>query len=151
MQTLWLCPTSELSAERFSIRELANIGSDTPEPLYQKSLQALAQWQHGDNQGALKTALSVPKPYTHATAWNLLGLAWMHMKDAVKAKIAFDHALDMNPDFHMARLNLATVLMTGGDFRDAEDHITQVLQDSPQHQEALLTREQLKRLQGEAL
>lgn len=140
----------EISAKEFSTQELSNVAPETPQKLYQKSLLVLAQLQHGDNLAAMRTATPLPKLYGHPTAWNLVGLARYHTGDSVKAKSAFNQALQLNPSFHAARLNLAMVFMTGGDFKNAEEHINRVLTETnSKHKQALLSMVTLKNLEGD--
>lgn len=139
----------QISADQFSTQELSNVAPETPNKLYQKSLLVLAQWQHGDNMAALRTATPLPGRYGHPTAWNLLGLAQYRTADTVRAKSAFNEALILNPSFHAARLNLATVFMTGGDFKHAEEQIQRVLTETNfKHKQALLSMVTLKNLEG---
>jgi Tfp pilus assembly protein PilF len=140
----------QMSKEEFSKQELSNISPETPQKLYQKSLLVLAQLQHGDNMAAMRTATPLPKRYGHPTAWNLVGLALYHTGDSIKAKLAFNKALQLNPSFHTARLNLATVFMTGGDFKNAEEQINRVLTEThSKNKQALLSMVTLKNLEGD--
>jgi Tfp pilus assembly protein PilF len=140
----------QLAAEEFSTEQLSNVSPETPHKLYKKSLLVLAQLQHGDNIAAMRTAIPLPKRYGHPTAWNLVGLARYNTGDSVKAKLAFNRALQLNPSFHTARLNLATVFMTGGDFKNAEEQIKRVLTETnARHKQALLSMAKLKNLEGD--
>ncbi len=139
-----------MSKEAFTKQELSNILPETPKKLYQKSLLILAQLQHGDKMAAMRTATPLPKRYKHPTAWNLLGLALYHTGDSIKAQSAFNQALQLSPTFYTARLNLATVFMTGGDFRHAEEQINRVLSETDsQNKQAFLSMATLKNLEGD--
>jgi len=139
-----------IASETFATQELSNVAPKTPAALYQKSLLVLAQLQHGDNMAAMRTAMPLPGRYVHPTAWNLAGLARYQTGDSVKAKAAFNQALQLNPSFHAARLNLATVYMTGGDFKNAEEQIRRVLTETnSKHKQALLSMAMLKNLEGD--
>jgi Tfp pilus assembly protein PilF len=99
---------------------------------------------------AMRTAIPLPKRYGHPTAWNLVGLARYNTGDSVEAKMAFYRALELNPSFHTARLNLATVFMTGGDFQHAEAQIKRILNETgARHKQALLSMAKLKNLEGD--
>jgi Tfp pilus assembly protein PilF len=143
-------PIPEMHLAQFSRQQLSNIASQTPDRLQQAGLLVLAQLQHGDNTAAVRTATYLPKQYQHPTAWNLLGLAQYHTGDTLKAKKAFNQALALNGSFHAARLNLATIFMHGGDFKNAEAQIKQVLVETHfQDREALLSMVALKNLAGD--
>jgi tetratricopeptide (TPR) repeat protein len=72
-----------------------------------------------------------------ARFWNELGLAKIEQQDLDQAKICFENALLIEPDYTAARYNLATFAMQQGDLPAALDQYDAVLKDNPEHFDAL--------------
>src|SRR6185369_8063146 len=76
----------------------------------------------------------------------LLGIAELdegHLDDAISA---LARALELHPDYHAARVQLARALEASGDLVQAEEQVGLVLQADPQHPQALELAERWSRL-----
>ena len=109
--------------------------------------QAQTRMKRGDRGGAMRwirQALAEHPGYADLHA--LLGTAELeegHVDDAI-ATLA--RALELNPDYHAARVLLARALEASGDLRQAEEQVGLVLEADPRNPAALELAERWSRL-----
>jgi tetratricopeptide (TPR) repeat protein len=65
-----------------------------------------------------------------------LGVAYLHLGDLSKAKMAEEQALSLNPEFENAYIQLATILSKSGDSSGAENALRKLLDLKPDNQTA---------------
>lgn len=73
-----------------------------------------------------------------AIAFNLTGLALLSQGDKEKARTRFGKALDLDPEFLTAALNLARVDVADDNLDGAQKHYEYVLRKKPKHMGAML-------------
>jgi tetratricopeptide (TPR) repeat protein len=97
-----------------------------------------ARMSRGDRSGAarlIRETLGEHPSYVDLHC--LLGVAELeegHFDDAI-ATLA--HALELHPDYHVARVHLARALEASGDLVQAEEQVALVLESDPQNPQAL--------------
>ena len=99
----------------------------------------------GDDDGKLAKEVDVREVGTGVTAsmkinlavvHNTLGLVELKRKNISPAITQFRKAVDMNPAFNEARLNLAALSLNNRDYKTAEENFRAVLQAQPKNYEA---------------
>ena len=73
-----------------------------------------------------------------AVVHNTLGLVELKRKKISPAITQFRQAVDMNPMFNEARLNLAALSLNNRDYKTAEDNFREVLKTQPKNYEAAI-------------
>jgi len=73
----------------------------------------------------------------YASAYNNLGVSWMHSHDAAQARDAFEHALAADPNHANAAMNLARLLFSEHDWARLEALLQTALVGTPQDTQAL--------------
>lgn len=74
---------------------------------------------------------------SRARFWNELGLTRIEQEKLDQAKICFENALLLEPDYTPARYNLGTLAMGQGDLAAALEQYNAILKDSPDHFDSL--------------
>ena len=101
----------------------------------------------GDRSGAARLIREALREHPgYADLHYLLGMAELeegHLDDAM-ATLA--RALELHPDYHAARIQLARALEASGDLVQAEEQVNLVLQSDPQNPQALEMSEHWSRL-----
>ncbi len=114
------------------------------------ALLILTQIHKGDYDGALTSARAFAKKHPKdALAYNLEGAAYLGKKDLGEARAAFKKALEVNPKFHAARINLARLDVLQGKLEDAEREYGDVLANAPGNLNALLGMAELAGRRGD--
>ncbi|MEJ2688121.1 MAG: PEP-CTERM system TPR-repeat protein PrsT, partial [Gammaproteobacteria bacterium] len=114
------------------------------------ALLILTQIHKGDYDGALTSARAFAKKHPKdALAYNLEGAAYLGKKDFSEARAAFKKALEVNPKFHAARINLARLDVLQGKLEDAEREYGDVLANAPGNLNALLGMAELAGRRGD--
>lgn len=70
--------------------------------------------------------------------WNELGLTRIELEDVDQAKICFENALMIKPDYMVARYNAATMSMQTGDLEEALKQFSPILAENDAHFDALV-------------
>ena len=83
-----------------------------------------------------------PMPY------NLLGAVYGAKRDFDTARIQFEKALSLSPDYHAAAINLARMDVSAGQFDQAEERLKKILDQDEGHLGAMLALAQLAIRQG---
>src|SRR5262249_27046877 len=106
-----------------------------------------ARMERGDRSGAIRMLRDALRRYPGYTdLYFLLGVCELdegHVDDSV-ATLA--RALELHPDYHAARIQLARALEAAGDLVQAEEQASLVLQADPQNPQALELAERWGRL-----
>jgi tetratricopeptide (TPR) repeat protein len=99
----------------------------------------------GDDEGKLAKEVDVREAGTGVTpqmkinlavVHNTLGLVELKRKNISPAITQFKKAVEMNPGFNEARLNLAALSLNNRDYKTAEENFRAVLQSQPKNYEA---------------
>jgi tetratricopeptide (TPR) repeat protein len=105
-----------------------------------------ARMERGDRAGAARVVRqALPSFPGYADLHHLLGIAELeegHLDDAVSS---LARALELHPDFHMARVHLARALEALGDLVQAEEQVAMVLESDPEHPHAAELAERWQR------
>lgn len=92
----------------------------------------------GDPVGAVRVVLNVlPRFEGYPDLHFLIGSAELRAGHGDDAIAAFARALELNPDFHVARIEMARALESIGQISQARDQLTQVLEVCPGEPQAL--------------
>jgi len=101
----------------------------------------------GDEDGKLAKEVDVREAGTGVTpqmkinlavVHNTLGLVELKRKNISPAITQFRKAVDMNPGFNEARLNLAALSLNNRDYKTAEENFRAVIQSQPKNYEAAI-------------
>ncbi len=99
----------------------------------------------GEDEGKLAKEVDVREAGTGVTpqmkinlavVHNTLGLVELKRKNISPAITQFKKAVDMNPGFNEARLNLAALSLNNRDYKTAEENFRAVIQSQPKNYEA---------------
>ncbi len=102
-------------------------------------LLVLAALQARDFKSAVQAAQTlINKQPDKAMPLNLLGVAYLGLKDKEQARANFDLALKRQPEFVTAALNFARMDVTEGDFKRAKQRLNRVLNREPKNIAAML-------------
>jgi len=105
-----------------------------------------ARMERGDRAGAARIVRQALASFpSYADLHHLLGVAELeegHLDDAVSS---LARALELHPDFHMARVHLARALEALGDLAQAEEQVAMVLEADPEHPHATELAERWQR------
>jgi tetratricopeptide (TPR) repeat protein len=105
-----------------------------------------ARMNRGDRAGAARLIRDSLREHPgYVDLHCLLGIAELeegHFDDAI-ATLA--HALELHPDYHLARVHLARALEVSGDLVQAEEQVALVLESDPQNPQALELAERWER------
>jgi len=106
------------------------------ESLFRKAKKLLAQ---GNPEAALKILerLSSPPYPLQAKVFNLMGKCFQALGSLGEAAVCFDQALELNPKYLKAYLNLAKVMESQGNLSAARRYLEEVNQLSPPNRERL--------------
>ncbi len=100
---------------------------------------AFMHLRSGAYDEALKVARELRSRFPdNAVAANLEGGAYAALGQMEQARASFEAVLEIDPDFHQARTNLATLKAQQGDIEGAEADYRKVLESDPGHAQALL-------------
>ena len=149
------------SAFREGLRSLERADWDEAEVLLKQALEVAAPGMdevvhqfhhlmtHGDRTGAARVAREALRHHEgYADLHYLLGTAELeegHLDDAVAS---FARALELQPDYHAARVQLARALEALGDVTQAGEQVELVLMRDPQHPQALQLSDRWGRLRS---
>ena len=113
-----LCRDGDLAAMRVAVER---IGAAEPDELALHRAQALAAVQRGDNGLAISLLAGMLERHgQYADLHHLLGLAYGNAGMLDDAVLEFRQALELNPGYTKARINLGVSLLEGGRYREAE-------------------------------
>jgi len=103
--------------------------------------------KEGDDEGKLAKEVDVREAGTGVTpqmkinlavVHNTLGLVELKRKNISPAITQFRKAVEMNPGFNEARLNLAALSLNNRDYKTAEENFRAVIQSQPKNYEAAI-------------
>jgi len=116
-----------------------------------ETLLILTQIYNKDTKEAIKTAkeLLIKEP-NHPAIHNLLGMGLVLEGSLELARMHFQKALALKPDFHRARINLAELELQSSQYLDAKKALEIVLKQDNNNQSAHLAMAKLAHLQGNA-
>ncbi len=116
----------------------------------QAVLVILQKLQNNDNEAAVKLARNLKKQHpSHPVPYNLLGLGWQGLGDPSQAREFFQKALELQENFHAARINLAELELLLGEFTTAHQELDMVLKRDDHNRRACLVKAQLYNLEGQ--
>jgi tetratricopeptide (TPR) repeat protein len=102
----------------------------------------------GDRAAAAHLARQALRQHQHyADLHYMLGTAELEESNLDDAVSSLARALELHPDYHAARVQLARALEALGDAAQAEEQVALVLQSDPRHPQALELSERWRRLQ----
>jgi len=100
----------------------------------------------GDIEGAIRLLrAAIGTRETYADLHHLLGVAELEAGAYDDALASLARALELQPDFHDARVAFARVLEAFGDLAQASEQIGLVLRQDPDHAQALALHERWSR------
>ncbi|MBL1275191.1 MAG: PEP-CTERM system TPR-repeat protein PrsT [Ectothiorhodospiraceae bacterium] len=112
-------------------------------------LLVLAHMRSKEYEKALeKIALLEQKIPNSAVPFNLKGAAYLGNGDEKKARINFEKALSIKPDFAPAAINLAELDMKKGDYASAKSQFDIILKEEKSNIQVLLTLAKIESRQG---
>jgi tetratricopeptide (TPR) repeat protein len=115
-----------------------------------ETLLILTQIFHHDTNQALKNASHLITRFPHdPVLHNLLGLSFYQKKYFNEARLHFQKALSLKPDFYKSGINLAACELECGHYKQAKDSLEFILKQDPRHREANLLMAEVARLQGD--
>lgn len=113
-------------------------------------LLVLTQLREKNYTGALKSSEALEKRMPDsAIPYNLTGLAWFAKGDYDLAEQRFRKALEVDPDFFTARMNLARLYIARGNDKGAERQYREVLKKTDNNLGAMLGLAALARKKGD--
>jgi tetratricopeptide (TPR) repeat protein len=121
-------PESRVSAAELNVPKNARKEFDKGNQLLQKNKAEEAR-------AHFEKAVQIYPQY--ASAYNNLGVSWMHDHDTAKARDAFEHALAADPNHSNAAMNLARLLFPEHDWARLEGLLQTALVGTPQDAQAL--------------
>ncbi len=130
-----------------AMEDFSVLKEGAPDDLKIAVLEILAASASGNQAETLRLADSFVQRHgdTFAAPWNMRGHLRARAGEAAAAKDDFEAALDRQPDFYTARINLARLAAAEEDFDTARRQLQTVLEQSPHHLEALMTLSTLAR------
>src|SRR5262249_20003455 len=106
-----------------------------------------ARMERGDRSGAIRILRDALRKYPGYTdLYFMLGVCELDEGQVDDAIATFGRALELHPDYHAARVQLARALEAAGDLVQAEEQAGQVLEADPQNPQALELAERWARL-----
>lgn len=118
------------------LEEAVKLGQDVVQA---DVLLVLSHLKAGDSEKAIAVAEKLRERMKDSPVPdNLIGLAHMAAKDFDKARASFEAALDIDPNFVVADMNLARVAGIQNKPDEAARHFEQVLKKRPGHEGAML-------------
>ena len=112
-------------------------------------LLANIQLRKGQFSNALKTLeLLIGESPDNPLLHNLMGMAYLNQGEREAAHAAFSRALQLAPDFHPARLNLAAVEAADRHYPVAREQFDQILRQTPDDVRAMEGMAKLAELQN---
>ena len=118
------------------LRAAIELGDGDSQP---GELLGIIQLRNGDAAEALDTAQKLmerqPENPFHP---NLAGSAYVALNDAVAARSSFESALEIDPTYLPAALNLAELDIHTGDLDQAEDRYYQIIDENPEASRAMI-------------
>lgn len=113
-------------------------------------LLILAHMKNRKFQDAVNAAQSLAaKLPENPVPYNLLGAAYMAEGNHTEARLAFEQAVELKPDFTVAHLNLARLDVAAGDLISARERLNLVLDFDKTNGNAMLEMAKLAGLQGD--
>lgn len=102
-------------------------------------LLTLVQLRKGKFDDALKSAGTLQgKMPENPMPQYLIGEAYLGKGDGIKARQAFEQALETNPEFHSARMNLAQLDLRENKIKSAVARLEKIIEKNPKHLNAML-------------
>lgn len=132
-----------------AIRELESISASHPHE-FQSDLALITAWlrqRQPDKAIAALQDLEKKQPDNPLT-YNLRGLALLLKHDVAGARSSFEHALQLQPTYMPAVVNLATLDLRDGKMGAAKQRYLAVLKKAPNNEQALLRLAVLLRISG---
>jgi len=108
----------------------------TPADPFATYAVAQASYEKGDPERAMQQAGAAVAKGRGAPALLLLGLIQFHKPDYERAKVAFQHMLQLDPDDTAALYNLALTAQIQNRYRDAREGYLHVLRVAPKNADA---------------
>lgn len=131
--------------EKQAIEELELIGDVGDSTLRTKMLIALSRVKNRDIDGALSMAIELAKQHAKNPApQNLIGSLYLMKKDVLTARKHFDLALQIEPDFVPAMLNVGRIDQQAGKLKQARQYFEKITTLQPNHALALVSLAQIE-------
>lgn len=129
------------------LKAAVDLGQDVVQADVLLVLSYLNQKQY---DAAVKTAGDLEKRMVDSPVPpNLTGLAYLAQGQFDQARAKFDQALQVDPEFVVANMNLARLALASNKPRDAQKQYEQVLKKSPKHVGAMMGLAALARAEGD--
>lgn len=133
------------------ISELEQLASDSGEEPGAEVLVVLAALQARDYARAEQAARRlIEKQAGKAMPWNLLGVAQLGVKQLDQARASFEQALNKDPTFITAALNLARMDARAGEVEAAKQRLSTLLKQQPDNVPTMLELALLAAQTGDA-
>ncbi len=118
------------------LRAAIELSDDDSQP---GELLGMIQLRNGDAAAALETAqdLMVRQPENPFHP-NLAGSAYVALNDFVAARSSYESALEIDPTYMPAALNLAKLDILSGELDQAEDRYYQIIDENPEESRAMI-------------
>lgn len=156
-------PVSDPAAFDQGLRRLEHADWDGADALLRRSLRLSdpelrrrlerhhAQVQAGEHAQALQTLREIlPRHAAYPDLHDLIGLGALRLGQLDDALVSFARALELNPDFHAARVHFATTLEALGQKAQAEEQVSLVLERDPGNAQARALRRAWRPRRGRA-
>lgn len=110
-------------------RDLQDVLTDDPQSLQALLMVTLIDLRSNKFDVAQKSAERLVKTYPKLPiGYNMLGAAYLGQSQIEKAEANFRKSLDLKPDYHEARRNLAQLLVAKREFQPAKRELLKVLE-----------------------
>ena len=121
------------------IAELEAVVAEDPSFTQARLMLSMAHMANQDFDNAFAVARQLTTEQAESgIAFNLLGYVHESSKDLVQARAAYEKAIDIDPDFHPARINMARLAVNEGDLAGGKAQFEEILSRQPFHSFALM-------------
>ena len=118
------------------LRAAIELGDDDSQP---GELLGMIQLRNGDAAAALETAQDLmERQPENPFQPNLAGSAYVALNDLAAAQSSYETALEIDPTYMPAALNLAKLDILSGDLDQAEDRYYQIIDENPEESRAMI-------------
>jgi len=127
-----------------AVKEFENILENDPDEVRANLLLVLTHLRERNFDKALAAAESLKKRMSdNPMPENFLGTIYLGKKDNETARKHFAKALEIDPKFLPAALNLAEIERVAGNFKGARERYDKILKSNPKHEQAMLRMAQI--------